>query len=58
MTGVAIKNDNHANEDIGSQIKNVFSDNRGATDLKMKCSNGQELISSAAMVGRHRFYIE
>lgn len=53
ITGVAIKTDHKQD----TKIKTVFEDDRGATDLKMMCSNGRELTSTAAMLGKHRSHI-
>ena len=51
--GVALRSDAE-NSGIGSQIKVVFNDDRGATDLKMKCQDGKELTSTANMLGKHK----
>ena len=51
--GVAIKSDAETSG-IGSQIKVAFNDDRGATDLKMKCQDGKELTSTADMLGKHK----
>lgn len=53
ITGVAIRTDSE-NKGIVSQLKVVFKDDRGATDLKMMCEDGKEMTSSANMLGKHR----
>ena len=51
-TGVSLRTDHkHA---LSDKIKTAFEDNRGATDLKMMCSNGAELQSTAALLGKHK----
>ena len=52
ITGVAIRSDNESG--IGSEIKVVFQDDRGATDLKMICEDGKEMKSTANMLGKHK----
>ena len=52
-TAVALRSDAE-NSGIGSQIKVVFNDDRGATDMKLKCDDGKELTSTADMLGKHK----
>ena len=47
MAGVALKSDSK------SKLE-AFKDNRGATDLKAICTDKSELISTAALRGKHK----
>ena len=51
-TGVAIKTDHQRG--FMPKLAAPFIDNRGATDLKMVCSDGTELHSTAALLGKHK----
>ena len=45
LKGVAIK----------TQTKQGLKDDRGATDVKFFCSDGEELQSTASQIGKHRY---